>query len=214
MARTSEDRRPVWERRSVERLGREALERSRDIVQAARELVAEGGLEAVTLRPLLERSGLSRRAFYDRFEGIDDVLLALFEETMATGAQGLAKRIERAEGAPAKIEALVRGMASAAKNPTKHRVYLLAMSREHVRLAEDRPLELREAARPMNRLIARILEEGMAERTIRRADPEELAETLHSLVASEVHRNLHLDRRGRGWIDDLCEFCLHGIGAD
>jgi AcrR family transcriptional regulator len=208
------DARPAWEQRSLDRVGRQALQRSHEIVEAARELVAEGGLEAVTLRPLLERSGLSRRAFYDRFEGMDDVLLALFEETMARGAEGLARRIAKVEGAPAKIEALVRAMASVAQNPSKHRMWLLAMSSEHVRLAEQHPAELQEAIRPMNQLMARILEEGMAEGTIRETDPESLAETLHALVASEVHRNLHLDRRGKHWVDDLCAFCLHGICAD
>jgi AcrR family transcriptional regulator len=175
--------------------------------------VARGGLEAVSLRPLLEQSGLSRRAFYERFEGMDDVLLALFEETMARGAEGLARRIARVEGALAKIEALVRNMASPAQQPRGHRTWLLAMSSEHVRLAEQRPEQLREATRPMNRLIARVLEEGMQEGAIRRADPDRLAETLHGLIAFEVHRSLYLGRRGKAWIDDLCEFCLHGIGA-
>ena len=50
--------RPAWERRSLDRVGQQALQRSHKVVQAARELVEEGGLEAVTLRPLLDRSGL------------------------------------------------------------------------------------------------------------------------------------------------------------
>jgi AcrR family transcriptional regulator len=144
---------------------------------------------------------------------MDDVLLALFEETMARGADGLARRLAKVEGAPAKIEALVRGMASSAQSRSRSRIYILAMSSEHARLAEQRPAELREATRPMNRLMAEVLEEGMKEGTIRRADSEGLAEMLHALVASEVHRNLHLDRPSKRWLDELCDFCLHGIGA-
>jgi AcrR family transcriptional regulator len=192
---------------------RHALKRSHEIIQAARELVEEGGLEAVTLRPLLEKSGLSRRAFYERFEGMDDVLLALFENAMARAAETLGKRIATVKGAPAQIKALVRGMASTVQSPAKTRAYVLAMSSEHVRLAEQRPDDLRHATRPMNLLIAGILEQGMREGTIAKADPERLAETLHWFVASEVHRNLYLDRPGKRWIEDLCEFCLHGIGA-
>jgi AcrR family transcriptional regulator len=206
-----DDDRPAWERRSLDRVGRQALQRSHKVIRAARELVAEGGLEAVTLRPLLEKSGLSRRAFYERFRGMDDVLLALFEETMAQGAVALAKRIAKVEGAAARLEALVRAMASGAQARSKDRTYMLAMSSEHVRLAEQRPAELLEATLPMTRLMAEILEAGMAEGTIRRTDPHALAETLHALVASEVHRNLHLERRGKGWIDALCDFCLCGV---
>jgi len=206
--------RSAWERRSLDRqVLQDGLRRSRKIIQAARELVEEGGLEAVTLRPLLERSGLSRRAFYERFAGMDDVLLALFEDMMAMAAESLGKRIVKVKGAPARLKALVRRMASSVQNGASSRTYLLAMSSEHVRLAEQRPADLREATRPMNLLMAKILEEGMREGTIARADPEMLAETLHWLVASEIHRNLYLDRPSKGWIDDLCEFCLHGIGA-
>jgi AcrR family transcriptional regulator len=209
--RAQERGRPVWERRSLDRVGRQALQRSHKVIRAARELVAQGGLEAVTLRPLLEKSGLSRRAFYDRFRGMDDVMLALFEETMAQGAATLAKRIAKVEGAPARLEALVRAMASAAQGRSRDRTYVLAMSSEHVRLAEQRPRDLLAATRPMSRLMAEILEEGMQEGTIREADPERLADMLHAVVASEIHRSLHLDRRGKGWIDELCELCLRGI---
>ena len=208
------DGRPAWEQRSLDRVGGSALQRSHRIIRAARGLVAEGGLEAVSLRPLLERSGLSRRAFYERFEGMDDVLLALFEETMAQGAEGLERRIAKLPGALPKLEALVRNMAAPAQHARRDRTWVLAMSSEHVRLAEQRPEELREATRPMNRLIARVLEEGMKEGTVRQADPDRLAETVHALVASEVHRNLYLGRRGKAWIDDLCEFCLHGVGTN
>lgn len=213
IAPAQSERRPAWERRSLDRLGGQALQRSQRIIRAAHELVAEGGLEAVSLRPLLERSGLSRRAFYDRFEGMDDVLLALFEDTMRSGAAGLVKRLARVEGSLAKIEALVRTMASPGPSGRKSRTWVLAMTREHARLAELRPDELREATRPMDRLIAGILADGMKEGTVRDADPERLAEMLHALVASEVHRNLHLRSRGRAWIDDLCEFCVHAVRA-
>jgi len=212
-ARQGLERRAAWERRSADRLGEEALARSHRIIRAAHELVAEGGLEAVSLRPLLERSGLSRRAFYERFEGMDDVLLALFEETMRTGAEGLARRVARVDGALEKLDALVRAMASPAPRRRPSRTWVLAMTREHARLAELRPEELREATRPMDRLIAGILNDGMREGSVREADPERLAEMLHALVASEVHRNLHLGRRGKAWVDDLCAFCVQAVRA-
>src|SRR5262245_55845843 len=82
-----------WEERSVSRVlrsGRErVLARSRRFVRAARELLAEGGFEALTLRSVLERTRLSRRAFYERFDGIDDLVLAVFEQTFREGAAGI-----------------------------------------------------------------------------------------------------------------------------
>src|SRR5215468_6168413 len=75
----------AWEERALDRARQQVLRGGYRVVRAARELVAEGGLDSVTLRALLKKTGLSRRAFYRHFESMDDVLLALFEDTMASG---------------------------------------------------------------------------------------------------------------------------------
>ena len=60
-----------WEQRSSHRVLEarrdQILERSRQIVDAAYELLEEEGLEGLTIRAVLTRTGLSRRAFYERF---------------------------------------------------------------------------------------------------------------------------------------------------
>jgi AcrR family transcriptional regulator len=53
------------------------------------ELTARDGFEAVTVRKLTKASGVSSRAFYLRFSGVDDCLLNAYAETMA----GVANRI-------------------------------------------------------------------------------------------------------------------------
>ncbi len=203
---------PAWQQRSLERVGHQMLQRSNRVVKAARQLVAAGGLEAITLRPLLEKSGLSRRAFYDRFAGMDDVLLALFEDTMARSSTTLRKKVAGVEGALAKMERLVRSMASMAQH-SSDRVYMLAMTSEHVRLAEHRPNELSDALLPVNSLMTEILEQGLRDGEIREADPLALAETVHSLVSTEIHRNLFREVRHKRWIDELWTFCENGISA-
>src|SRR5262245_34256640 len=75
----------AWEERALDRARQQVLRGGHGVVGAARDLVAEGGLDAVTLRALLKKTQLSRRAFYRHFESMDDVLLALFENTMASG---------------------------------------------------------------------------------------------------------------------------------
>src|ERR1700736_5818800 len=82
-----------WEERTANRVletGRDQiLERSRKIVQAAYELLEEQGLEGLTIRAVLENTALSRRAFYERFEGKDDLVLAVFEHAILTAASHL-----------------------------------------------------------------------------------------------------------------------------
>src|SRR5882757_4452256 len=87
-----------WEERAANRVletGRDQiLERSRKIVDAAYELLEEEGLEGLTIRAVLKRTGLSRRAFYERFEGKDDLVLAVFEQTLLRAATHLSELVK------------------------------------------------------------------------------------------------------------------------
>jgi len=78
-------RQSAWEDRALDRVRQQALQRGHRIVQAARRIVAEGGLDALTLRAVLDKAGLARRAFYRHFAAMDDLLLALFEDTVRHG---------------------------------------------------------------------------------------------------------------------------------
>jgi hypothetical protein len=88
---------------------------------------------------------------------------------------------------------------------------MLAISQEHIRLAENRPEELSAALAPMNELIADLLRAGMKTRAVRAADASKMAEIIHGLISTEVHRNLYRGAADPGWIDDLWDFCLGGI---
>ncbi len=211
MPRPSPTKKPqrAWEARALDRVRQQALIRGHRIVKAARELVAGAGLESVTLRALLEKTGLSRRAFYQHFQSMDDVLLALFEDTMAIGAARLREQLVHIDDPIAALERLIRAIASGAVSPSE-RIYSVAMTKEHIRLAEHRPDELNAALAPMNELIADVLRAGMSTGAVRKTDTMQLAEIVHGLISTEVHRNLH--RSEDDWIDRLCEFCLGGIG--
>jgi hypothetical protein len=63
----------------------------------------------------------------------------------------------------------------------------------------------------VHELIANLLRGGMKAGLVREADPSRLAEIIHGLVSTEVHRNLYRGEGDVGWIDDLWEFCLGGI---
>jgi AcrR family transcriptional regulator len=58
-------------------------------------LTARDGFDAVTVRRLTKAAGVSSRAFYLRFSGVDDCLLNAYAETMA----GAAKRIRATRSA-------------------------------------------------------------------------------------------------------------------
>ena len=86
-----------WEQRSTNRVlesGRDQiLERSRRIVDAAYELLEKDGLEALTIRAVLKKTGLSRRAFYERFADKDDLVLAVFEQTIRVATRHYSEQV-------------------------------------------------------------------------------------------------------------------------
>ena len=218
-----------WEERSVRRVpeaGREeVLERSRKIVAAACDLLEEEGLEGLTVRAVLNRTGLSRRAFYERFEGKDDLVLAVFEQTIRAATihfseliSALAAPIERLELIVTHI-VLGRTSLVLADHASSNRRGA-AMSREHLRMADSRPHELQAALSPLIALIARQLSDGMATGSVRSGNPQRLATLVYNLVSTTVHIELlsqegaQPDRAHRAELAaDIWEFCRRAIVA-
>jgi len=210
-----------WEERSVSRVlsaGRErVLARSRRFVRAARELLAEGGLEGLTVRSVLDRTQLSRRAFYERFDGLDDLILAVFEQTFRDGAELIRADMAAIEDPLERLRFVIEAMVLGARSEAGIR-YAVVMSRGHLRLAEARPDDLERALEPFTDLIAEQLAAGMERGLVRRAGALELATLVHSLVVATIHASLLSRASGGVRAEDsaaaLWEFCLRAVRAD
>ncbi len=79
-----------WQQRALDRslveAKRRALDKSNGFVKAAMGLLDETGALNFTVQDVVDRSKLSLRSFYQTFASKDDLLLALFEEYVATAA--------------------------------------------------------------------------------------------------------------------------------
>jgi AcrR family transcriptional regulator len=77
---------PDWRARAVARSVQAARSRAETRVQrfldAAFDLIDEKGSTDFTIQEIVDRSKQSLRSFYEYFDGKDDLLLALFEETV------------------------------------------------------------------------------------------------------------------------------------
>ena len=77
---------PAWRARAVSRSLNTARSRAEQRVQrfldAAFELIDEKGTTEFTIQEVIDRSKQSLRGFYQYFDGKDELLLALFEETL------------------------------------------------------------------------------------------------------------------------------------
>lgn len=200
-------------------------ERRKQIVDAAYSLLAEAGLEGLTIRSVLTKTGLARRAFYDCFVTKDDLVLAVFQHTLADAAAifenhtaDLESPIERLRYI---ITSIVIGHGVAGENDewTSNR-RAAALSREHLRLAEARPFELQQAVAPLVGLIARQIADGIDAGLFRPAPVERVGLLVYNLVSTTVHSQLiaeenstpNLDDRKK-LADEIWQFCYRAIAA-
>ena len=201
----------------------DAVDRARRIITAANGLLEENGLEGLTIRAVLARTGLARRAFYESFAGKDDLVLAVFERTLQGAANqfrcqtsGLADALERIRTI---VTGIILGRFSIDSVSDGSDRRSAALSREHLRLAEARPRELDAALRPLLELIAEQVAEGVRTGQLRHADPALQAALIYNLVATTTHTELlthegPIERERRTQLaDHMWEFCRRAIIA-
>lgn len=217
-----------WEERSTHRViearREQILERSRQIVEAAYDLLEEQGLDGLTIRAVLKKTGLSRRAFYERFADKDELVLAVFEETIRGAARFYGEQIAALADPIARLQLILTSIVLS-RNPTERdgrvsELRSVAMSREHLRLAEARPEDLQAALSPLLDLIARQLSDGMQAGVVRAGDPDRLASLVYNSVATTVHTEMLTEKnaqpdpaRRTQLAADVWEFCRRAIAV-
>lgn len=206
-------------------LSRDREDRTSAIVAAAYQLLDEGGLDDLTIRAVLKSTGLARRAFYERFAGKDDLVLAVFEQAMRYAAEMYGELVDPIPEPLERLRAIVVSIGRGSGAPDEPAAQqnsrmAAALSREHIRLAESHPAQLQAALEPLFALIAKQIADGIARGQIRQGDPARLTLFIYNLIATTVHTELisgesgavAAERRER-LADDLWEFCRRAIVA-
>ncbi len=165
------------------------------LVEAAYQLLDEVGLEGLTIRAVLARTGLARRAFYDRFDSKDELMLEVFARTLASAAALFAREMAGIAPAMDRLKLIVCGIVMGRANDgpdgsweTSRRS--AALSREHLRLADTRPADLKRTIAPLVDLIDREIARGMARGEVRDGDSAAMAMLVYNLVSTTVHSEL------------------------
>lgn len=216
----------LWEQRTVNRVlqgGHDhILDRSRRIVETTYELLKSLKLDELTIQMILKNSGLSRRAFYERFTGKDDLMLAVFEEAIRRAAKLYASQVHDISDPCEKLRLIITsillGQQIAPDEGLGSDRRAAAMSREHMRLAESNPQELQTALGPLLTLLKGILIQAIEAGAVRRSDPEKIARFLYNLVSTTAHTELlrtnteesHPGRRLE-LANEVWDFCYHAI---
>jgi AcrR family transcriptional regulator len=146
-----------WQDRAADRTVADTrardVERMERCVAAARELANETSSASFTVAQVAARAEVSLKAFYRCFPGKDELLLALLEDESNTGARVLAERVGTRDNPVASLHACVTELFALLSVPGALG-YAGVLVREHRRLSEHYPLELRVALAPLVELVS------------------------------------------------------------
>jgi AcrR family transcriptional regulator len=225
-----------WQDRALDRTLADArardVERMERCVAAARELASETTSTAFTVAQIAQRAGLSLKSFYRCFPGKDELLLALLEDDSQIGARALAERVEKAlaerveKALAERVETALEQRVSIRDNPVAglHACvtelfalvsqsgqlgYASVLVREHRRLSEHYPLELRVALAPLVELLAVHIAAATGTSDARRD-----AETMFRVILQGID-DVVVGRVGDATeqAEYLWRFCWHGLAG-
>ena len=137
-----------WQQRALDRslveAKRRALDKSNGFVKAAMELLDETGALNFTVQDVVDRSKLSLRSFYQTFASKDDLLLALFEEYVATAAEWQRDRMAKHDDPVDQIRDFLTSLWVGKLSPEVVR----ALAVYNMTLSSTRPADLAHALEP------------------------------------------------------------------
>jgi AcrR family transcriptional regulator len=201
-----------WQQRALDRslvdARRRALDKSNGFVRAAMKLLQQSGGLQFTVQDVVDRSNLSLRSFYQAFATKDDLLLALFEEYIATAAVWQREQMERYDDPIEQIRVFLTSLWEGKLAPDVVRTLALYS----LTLASTRPADLEHALEPQLTVLLDAIDRGVEAGQVREdISSRRLAEILLHTGTAAVHTSIL--RTGRESPDDVWAFCLGGIRA-
>src|SRR3954469_2103875 len=163
---TEDENQPAWRQRAVARSLNAARSRAEQRVQrfldAAFALIDEKGSTEFTIQEVIDRSKQSLRAFYQYFDGKDELLLALFEETVREATDDLTAVMESSSEPLEQLRAFtirLHEWCDPSEKPRKrgrhNRRPIMEFS---VQLAVDHPERVKEAMAPIARTMVQLVD--------------------------------------------------------
>ena len=190
-----------------------AVRQSRELINAAARLMRRLDAEELTMQNIAAEAGVSVRVLYRHFEGKDDLLVALIEESQIVFARLIEKAVAGITDPLERLgETLYFATAEAAQHTDQN--FSRAMARFTVQTSVTSPDQVSAAHRPVILVLAKMVEEAMQSGQIEVGDSEVAASNLWDVY--EAHqRNVHLGNSlsPRPAPGELIRFCLLGLGS-
>jgi AcrR family transcriptional regulator len=219
---TDEVKEPAWRQRAVSRSLDAARSRAEQRVQrfldAAFELIDEKGTTDFTIQEVIDRSKQSLRGFYQYFHGKDELILALFEDSVLESVTDLREAVAAESEPIARLRAFairLHEWCEPADTPRKRGAHnRRPISEFSVQLAVAHPIRVKAAMEPVSRLLLELVEDAATAKAIDVPDTRRAAALVQQAVMYSWFGNrLVEDPRKRLTAEETWEFCLHGLRA-
>jgi len=217
-----DENQPAWRQRAVSRslnaARSRAEKRAQRFLDAAFELMDEKGTTDFTIQEVIDRSNQSLRGFYQYFDGKDELLLALFEESVRESIEDQRAAVDSATDPLERLHAFVVRLHEwcdpgdgARKRGAHNR---RPISEFMVQLAGNHPDRVKAAITPTADLLAELLDAANEAGEIEITDTRRTgALVLRIVMYSWFGNRLAQSPRLRITAEDTWQFCLKGLRA-
>ncbi len=217
-----DENQPAWRQRAVSRslhaARSRAEKRAQRFLDAAFELMDEKGTTDFTIQEVIDRSKQSLRGFYQYFNGKDELLLALFEETMRESIDDLHLVTETETEPLARLRAFairLHEWCDPTDPPRRRGTHnRRPISEFSVQLAGNHPDRVKAALAPVSELLVELLDAADKAGDIEVADKRRTgALVMRTVMYSWFGNRLAPTGKQRITAEETWEFCLQGLHA-
>lgn len=184
------------------------------IIDAAYRCLSEPHTGPIPVAAILQRAGVSTRAFYRHFESKDELFLALLRQESDALADRLDRVLDEVPGSPVdQLGAWIRHMFGW-MHDEELRMHLTVIDSDEVRAAKGYRETRERAHADRERSLVEILRRGRDDGSFPLADPEHDAVAISAVISREmVNQTPGDDKRLRQSLDWVLEFALRALGA-
>jgi AcrR family transcriptional regulator len=185
------------------------------IIDAAYGCLSQPHSGPIPVAAILDRAGLSTRAFYRHFASKDELFLAMLRQEADALTDRLDRIADELPGDPRKqLEAWIEMMFALAREPER-RQHLTVIDSDEVRVAKGYRETRERLHADRERSLARILKRGRDDGSFPLADPERDAVAISAVVSRELAISAVGEAQGLAQSQArVIDFALRALGAD
>jgi AcrR family transcriptional regulator len=185
----------------------------RDILAAASQSLRENGVRGLSIAAVLERAGLSTRAFYRHFDSKDELVAAVFLETARAERRRLQRRMAAAATEIEAVAAWIDGRLDLAFDENI-KSDLRRLSLEAQSQTSASPGLVQPAYAEMLKPLSEALQHGLQRGVFHHIDPVTDAEFIQGVVWASTNRQWRTGDCDRAEVrEDALRFCLRALGV-